>query len=112
MAEIRWTFEALRCLEGIHEYIAADNPRAASDVVRGIYAKVQLLCEHPRLGQRYEVGQHEQRDIFHGAALADAGSSRRNPPSRTTPSFASTAASTGSGPVWPSRPRISFRSHQ
>jgi uncharacterized protein (DUF1501 family) len=29
VAEIRWTFEALRCLEGIHEYIAADNPRAA-----------------------------------------------------------------------------------
>lgn len=50
MAEIAWTSEAVRCLEGIHEYIAEDNPRAAVDVVRGIYAKVQLLREHPRLG--------------------------------------------------------------
>ncbi len=67
MAEIRWTFEALRCLEGIHEYIAADNPRAASDVVRGIYAKVQLLCEHPRLGQRYEpIDDREVRETSYG----------------------------------------------
>lgn len=67
MAEIRWTFEALRCLEGIHEYIAADNPRAASDVVRGIYAKVQLLCEHPRLGQRYEpIDNREVRETSYG----------------------------------------------
>jgi len=67
VAEIRWTFEALRCLEGIHEYIAADNPRAASDVVRGIYAKVQLLCEHPRLGQRYEpIDDREVRETSYG----------------------------------------------
>ena len=67
MAEIRWTFEALRCLEGIHEYIAADNPRAATDVVRGIYAKVQLLCEHPWLGQRYEpIADREVRETSYG----------------------------------------------
>ncbi len=67
MAEIRWTFEALRCLEGIHEYIAADNPRAATDVVRGIYAKVQILCVHPRLGQRYEpIADREVRETSYG----------------------------------------------
>lgn len=27
MAEIVWTLEAARCLEEIHEYIAADSPR-------------------------------------------------------------------------------------
>jgi plasmid stabilization system protein ParE len=54
VVQVRWTFEAVRCLEGIHAYISSDNPGAASNVVRGIYAKVQLLREHPRLGQRYE----------------------------------------------------------
>ena len=60
-------FRGAACLEGIHEYIAADNPRAASDVVRGIYAKVQLLCEHPRLGQRYEpIDNREVRETSYG----------------------------------------------
>lgn len=67
MAEVRWTFEALRCLEEIHGYIAAGNPRAAVDVVRGIFSKVQLLCEHPRLGQRYEpISDREVRETFYG----------------------------------------------
>ena len=67
MAEIAWTSEAVRCLEGIHEYIAEDNPRAAVDVVRGIYAKVQLLREHPRLGQRYEpIQDREVRETTFG----------------------------------------------
>ena len=67
MAEIRWTYEAMRCLEDIHGYIAADNPRAAVDVVRGIFAKVQLLGEHPRLGQRYEpIADREVRESAYG----------------------------------------------
>jgi len=65
--EIVWTLEAIRCLEGIYEYIAADNPRAAIDVVRGIYAKVQLLREHPRLGQAYEpIRDREVRETSYG----------------------------------------------
>ena len=57
----------MHCLEGIHEYIAGDNPRAASDVVRGIFAKVQLLGEHPRLGQRYEpIADREVRETAYG----------------------------------------------
>ncbi|MFM7292211.1 MAG: type II toxin-antitoxin system RelE/ParE family toxin [Planctomycetia bacterium] len=57
----------MRCLEGIHEYIAADNPRAASDVVRSIFAKAQLLGEHPRLGQRYEpIADREVRETAYG----------------------------------------------
>jgi plasmid stabilization system protein ParE len=35
--------------------------------VRGIYAKVQLLCEHPRLGQRYEpIADREVRETSYG----------------------------------------------
>jgi toxin ParE1/3/4 len=67
VAEIRWTFEAMRCLEAIHAYIASDNPRAAAGVVRGIYDKVQLLREHPRLGQRYEpIPDREVRETTYG----------------------------------------------
>ena len=37
------------------------------DVVRGIYAKVQLLREHPRLGQRYEpIQDREVRETTYG----------------------------------------------
>jgi plasmid stabilization system protein ParE len=57
----------VRCLEGIHAYISSDNPAAASNVVRGIYAKVQLLREHPRLGQRYEpIADREVRETSYG----------------------------------------------
>ena len=67
MVQVRWTFEAVRCLEGIHAYISSDNPAAASNVVRGIYAKVQLLREHPRLGQRYEpITDREVRETSYG----------------------------------------------
>lgn len=54
MAEIIWTAEALARLREIHDYIANENPRSASKVVAGIYAKVQLLRTFPELGQRYE----------------------------------------------------------
>jgi len=47
-----------------------------------------------------------------GAASNLSGSRRRRPFSRTTPSRASMAAPTGSGPVWPRRRRTSLRSHQ
>jgi toxin ParE1/3/4 len=67
VGQIRWTFEAVRCLEDIHAYISSDNPAAASSVVRGIYAKVQLLREHPRLGQRYEpIADREVRETSYG----------------------------------------------
>jgi len=36
MAEVAWTEEACRWLEDIFEYIAQDNPQAASRVVLGI----------------------------------------------------------------------------
>jgi toxin ParE1/3/4 len=67
VAKVAWTLEAIRCLEGIHEYIAADSREAAIGVVRGIYAKVQLLRTHPRLGQRYEpIADQEVRETSYG----------------------------------------------
>ena len=66
MAEIVWTLEAARCLEDVHDYIAADSPAAARKVVSGIYEKIQLLQTHPRLGQRYEpISDREIREILY-----------------------------------------------
>ena len=67
MAEIRWSGEAERRLQAVHDYIAADNPTAASRVVDAIYRKVQLLRAYPRLGQRYEViVDREVREVIYG----------------------------------------------
>jgi plasmid stabilization system protein ParE len=67
VAEIVWTLEAGRCLENIHDYIAADDPTAAHKVATGIYEKIQLLRSYPRLGQRYEpVVTREVREILFG----------------------------------------------
>jgi plasmid stabilization system protein ParE len=47
MAEISWTDEAQRWLTDIFEYIAADNPQAATHTVQGIYDRAQELRRFP-----------------------------------------------------------------
>ncbi|TWU05803.1 type II toxin-antitoxin system RelE/ParE family toxin [Stieleria varia] len=67
MAEIVWTHESATWLEKIHDHIAADNPTAALDVARGIYAKIQLLRTSPRLGGQYlPIADREVREILYG----------------------------------------------
>jgi len=53
MAEINWTVESERWLQDIHDYIATDDPHAATRVVEDIYEKVQILRQFPELGYRY-----------------------------------------------------------
>jgi len=67
MAEIRWTREAERWLGDIHEYISADNPPAAREVVRGIFDKAQTLRDFPQMGQLYRaVDEGEIRILLYG----------------------------------------------
>ena len=67
MAEINWTAEAEQWLKDIHDYIAQDNPEAASRVINTIYAKVQLLKRFPELGYKYELQQkHNIRVLLLG----------------------------------------------
>lgn len=67
MAQITWTREAANSLEEIHDYIAANSPSAAINVVTGIYEKIQLLRDHPRIGQRYSpISDREVREILYG----------------------------------------------
>jgi toxin ParE1/3/4 len=52
MAHLIWTEPALADLEKIAEYIALDDPKAASRFVRNVFDKVERLETHPRSGKR------------------------------------------------------------
>jgi len=51
MAEIIWTEPALQELDAIAEYIALDNPAAASRLVQEVFAKATRLEEFPQSGR-------------------------------------------------------------
>jgi len=50
MAEVIWTEPALEELDALAEYIALDKPEPASELVRRVFAHVELLSTHPELG--------------------------------------------------------------
>ena len=66
MAEIAWTSEALRWLEDIFEYIAADNPDAAAETVEAIYQRAQVLARYPEMGHRFLHSERNVRILLHG----------------------------------------------
>ena len=66
MAEITWTAEAQRWLQDIFEYIAADNPDAATRTVNGIYERTQVLVSFPELGHRYWASSRHVRILPYG----------------------------------------------
>lgn len=67
MAKIRWSYEAEQWLKEIYEYIAQDNPSVAGKVISGIYDKVQLLSDFPKLGHKYrEEPEGDIRILLYG----------------------------------------------
>ena len=66
MAEITWTAEAQRWLEDIFEYIATDNPDAASGTVQASYERAQVLAQYPEMGHRYLHSTRNVRIILYG----------------------------------------------
>ncbi len=52
MAEIVWAEPALADLDAIADYIALENPAAASALVERIYRHVGQLIDHPESGSR------------------------------------------------------------
>jgi addiction module RelE/StbE family toxin len=52
MVEVVWTEPALGDLDAIADYIALDNPRAASQLVQRILKHVGQLVDHPRSGSK------------------------------------------------------------
>lgn len=64
MAEIIWTEPALNDLDAIADYIAIENPVAASEFVRRVFAHVEQLEDHPESGPRPpELGNSRYRQI-------------------------------------------------
>ncbi len=55
MAEVVWTFEARNWLRDVHDFIARDNPDAASSVVNGILECAGRLGSFPESGARIEI---------------------------------------------------------
>jgi len=49
--KLRWTRIALQDLRYLHEYIAEDNPLAASRMVARIQDATQRLKKHPQMGR-------------------------------------------------------------
>jgi toxin ParE1/3/4 len=66
MAKVGWTLEAQRWLEDIFEFIATENPEAASRTVMGIYEKAQVLAEYPEIGHRYWASARHVRILLYG----------------------------------------------
>lgn len=51
MAEVIWTEPALQELDTIAEYIALDNPVAASNLVKEVFDKTERLENFPKSGR-------------------------------------------------------------
>ena len=53
--KLRWTSVALQDLRHLYEYIAEDNPSAASSMVNRIQESTQRLKKHPQMGRSGRV---------------------------------------------------------
>lgn len=49
-----WTAQAARQLDGVGEYVARDNPRAATKLLKAIRKNAGMLRQHPFMGRRTE----------------------------------------------------------
>jgi plasmid stabilization system protein ParE len=64
MAEIVWSEPALSDLDAIADYIALENPVAASALIKRIFGHVGQLADHPESGSRpQELGRSRYRQI-------------------------------------------------
>ena len=67
MAHLIWTGPALADLEAIADYIALDNPDAASRLVQQVFASVERLERHPCSGKRpAELPRSPYREVVVG----------------------------------------------
>lgn len=67
MARLNWTREAETWLQDIFEYIAQDNPEAATRIAEGIFERTQVLSEFPQIGHRFEgTADREVRILLYG----------------------------------------------
>ena len=59
-----WPVHALADLDAIADYIALENPVAASELVKRIFGHIEQLVNHPESGSRpQELGKSRYRQI-------------------------------------------------
>ena len=64
MAEVVWSEPALSDLDAIADYIALEDPVAAAELVKRIFAHVEQLADHPESGSRpQELGRSRYRQV-------------------------------------------------
>lgn len=63
MAQIVWTEPALSDLDAIADYIALENPAAASELVRRVFRHVGQLVTHPESSRPPELTGSRYRQI-------------------------------------------------
>ncbi len=64
MAEVVWTEPALSDLDAIADYIALENPAAASELVRRVFEHGDQLTAHPESGSKpQELKRSRYRQI-------------------------------------------------
>jgi plasmid stabilization system protein ParE len=59
MARVQITVAALRDLERLFDFIAAESPERAAHQVRSVRRALELLADHPLLGRDAEDGRRE-----------------------------------------------------
>lgn len=64
MAEVVWSDQALQDLEAIHQFIAADKPRAAADYARTLFEAGDSLEHLPRRGRPAPNGTRELTAVW------------------------------------------------
>ena len=64
MARLIWTEPALLDLDEIAEYIALDDPLAASRYVQKVFDRVERIEAHPKSGKRpHELARSPYREV-------------------------------------------------
>jgi toxin ParE1/3/4 len=66
---IESTRTAIADFDAIYDYIAKENPRAATDVLRALDRSIQLLEGQPKLGRVYRSRRLRLRLLIHGNYL-------------------------------------------
>ena len=65
MVEIVWSEPALADLDAIADYIALENPVAASQLVKRVFGHVDQLADHPESGSRpQELRKSRYRQVI------------------------------------------------
>lgn len=54
MIRLVWTARAARQLDGVGEYVAKDNPKAATRLLKSIRQSANMLKQNPFMGRRTE----------------------------------------------------------